>query len=65
MDDLGNAVEQAAVLTQHIFTVFGPRELHMHEALTAPGERERERDLGLLKEGGRERQKQKESNLKQ
>lgn len=40
MDDLRNAVEQAAVLTQYVLIVFGPGELHVHETLTAPGERE-------------------------
>lgn len=40
MDDLGNALEQAAVLTQHVLVVFGPGELHVHEPLTAPAERE-------------------------
>lgn len=40
MDYLGNAVEQAVVLTQYILVVFGPGELHVHESLTAPAERE-------------------------
>lgn len=40
MDDLGDAVEQAAVLTQDVLILFGPGELHVHETLTAPAERE-------------------------
>lgn len=37
VDDLGHVVKQAAVLAQYILIIFGPRQLHMHETLTAPG----------------------------
>lgn len=40
VDDLGHTVKQAAVLAQYILIIFGPRQLHMHETLTAPGKRE-------------------------
>lgn len=41
VDDLGHAVKQAAVLAQYVLIIFGPRQLHMHETLTAPGKGER------------------------
>lgn len=45
VDDLRNAVKQTTVLTQYVLIVFGPGELHVHETLTAPGQREREEDM--------------------
>lgn len=64
VDDLGNAVEQAAVLTQYVLIVFGPGQLHMHETLTAPGERERwDRRQTLLKDNkGRKPDREREGS---
>lgn len=39
MDDLRHAVKRAAVLTQDVVALFCPRQLHVHEALAAPGDR--------------------------
>lgn len=36
VDDLRHAVKGAAVLTQDVLVLLGPRELHVHEALAAP-----------------------------
>lgn len=41
MDDLRHAVERAAVLAEDVLVLLCPRQLHMHEALAAPGDRER------------------------
>lgn len=38
MDDLGHAVERAAVLAQDVLVLLRPGQLHVHEALAAPGE---------------------------
>lgn len=36
MDDLGHAVERAAVLAQDVLVLLRPGQLHVHEALAAP-----------------------------
>lgn len=36
MDDLGNAVERAAVLAQDVLVLLRAGQLHVHEALAAP-----------------------------
>lgn len=38
VDDLRHAVERAAVLAQDVLVLLGPGQLHVHEALAAPGE---------------------------
>ena len=51
VDDLGHTIERAAVLAQDVLVVFGPRQLHMHEALTAPRsgrQKERKRVTGEM-----------------
>lgn len=48
VDDLWDGVKGWAVLPQHIFAVFTLSELHVHEALTAPVNKEEE-------EGNREK----------
>lgn len=40
MDDLWDGGEGGAVLPQHVTAVCGLAELHVHEALTAPGREE-------------------------
>ena len=42
MDDLGYTVERAAVLAQDVLVLLRPRQLHVHEALAAPGNRGRQ-----------------------
>lgn len=37
--DFRDAAEGWAVLAQHILVFLGPRQLHVHEALTAPRKR--------------------------
>lgn len=37
--DFRDAAEGRAVLAQHILVFLGPGQLHVHEALTAPGKR--------------------------
>lgn len=39
MDYLRHAVKRAAVLAQDVFVLLCPRQLHVHEALAAPGDR--------------------------
>lgn len=39
MDDLRHAVKRAAVLAQDVLVLLGARQLHVHEALAAPGGR--------------------------
>lgn len=41
VDDLRDTVEGTAVLTQYVLVLLRPRQLHVHEALAAPRERER------------------------
>lgn len=41
VDDFRDAAEGRAILAQDILVFLGPRQLHMHEALTAPGEERR------------------------
>ena len=43
MDDLRHAVKRAAVLAQDVLALLRPRQLHVHEALTAPGDRRRQK----------------------
>lgn len=43
MDDLRHAVKGAAVLAQDVLALLRPRQLHVHEALTAPGDRRRQK----------------------
>lgn len=38
MDDLRHAVKRAAVLAQDVLVLLCPRQLHVHEALAAPGD---------------------------
>lgn len=51
MDDLGDAVEGAAVLAQDVFVLLRPRQLHVHEALAAPGDRQRQTEKRLHPKG--------------
>lgn len=37
MDDLRHAVKRATVLAQDVLVLLRPRQLHVHEALAAPG----------------------------
>lgn len=39
VDDVRHAVERAAVLAQDVFVLLCARQLHVHEALAAPGSR--------------------------
>lgn len=41
MDDLRHAVERAAVLAQDVLVLLRPRQLHVHEALAAPRDRQK------------------------
>lgn len=43
MDDLWDGGEGGAVLPQHVTAVCGLAELHVHEALAAPGRGKEER----------------------
>lgn len=38
VDDVRHAVERAAVLAQDVLVLLGARQLHVHEALAAPGD---------------------------
>lgn len=49
MDDLWDGAEGGAVLPQHVTAVRRQAELHVHEALTAPGREEGERCLQQLR----------------
>lgn len=46
MDDLRHAVKRATVLAQDVLVLLRPRQLHVHEALAAPGNarQQQERD---------------------
>lgn len=61
MDDLGHAVERAAVLAQDVLVLLRPGQLHVHEALAAPEDTRKQRvfafgilsqevDLGSVKQ---------------
>lgn len=41
VNDLRHAVKRAAVLTQDVPVLLRSRQLHMHEALAAPADREK------------------------
>lgn len=43
MDNLRHAVKRAAVLAQDVLVLLRPRQLHVHEALTAPADSERQK----------------------
>lgn len=43
--DFRDAAEGRAVLAQHVLVFLGPGQLHVHEALTAPGKRRGEETL--------------------